>query len=208
MDLDGNGTIDFAITNRADGTVSSFLNNGAGVFAAAPGSPVAAGTTPTGIAAGDFNGDHKVDLAVSNDDADQATVLLGSGNGSFAKSASSPLAAGDAPDGDGKDDLAVGDFNDNAVTSLTSSSPRKLKLKYKDGAFQGKLTSPTASCAKKQRITVVSLEKKKDVKIGTGKTSKQGTFSIEAPDKPGTYIAETGDLRGCLPATSAPLKLK
>jgi hypothetical protein len=177
---------------------------------------VAAGRTPAAVTTGDFNGDRKVDLAVSNDDADQATVLLGAGNGSFTKSASSPLAAGDAPepiaaldlDGDGKDDLAVGDFNDNAVTSLTSSSPRKLKLKYKAGAFEGKVTSPTDSCAKKQRITVVRQEKKKDAKIGTDKTSKAGTFSIEAPDKPGTYVAETEDLRGCLPATSAPLKLK
>ncbi|HYA23574.1 MAG TPA: VCBS repeat-containing protein, partial [Terriglobales bacterium] len=43
----------------------------------------AAGTGPNSVATADFNGDGKLDLAVSNNGSNNLSVLLGNGNGTF-----------------------------------------------------------------------------------------------------------------------------
>src|SRR6516164_3126641 len=62
------------------------------------------GQTPLFMAVGDFNGDGKQDLAVTNLNSDTVSVLLGNGRGTF----QSPIdsAAGFNPGA-----IAVGDFN-------------------------------------------------------------------------------------------------
>src|SRR5712691_6010400 len=42
-----------------------------------------AGTLPVGIAAADFNGDGKIDLAVANSTSNNVSVFLNNGSGSF-----------------------------------------------------------------------------------------------------------------------------
>ena len=74
----------------------------------------------------DFNGDGKLDLAVSNYGSNNVTILLGNGLGGFTAAPVSPIAVGSVPDGlvtgdfngDGKPDLAVANENDNNVTVL------------------------------------------------------------------------------------------
>jgi hypothetical protein len=60
---------------------SVLLGNGNGTFGAP--TQVNVGSTPIGFAAGDFNGDGKIDLAVVDNPADQLSILLGNGNGTF-----------------------------------------------------------------------------------------------------------------------------
>lgn len=74
---------------------------------------VPAGHSPHSVAVGDFNEDGHLDLAVSNEQADQVSVLLGDGAGRFAPLTSfaggshgMAIAKGDF-DGDGHLDLAV-----------------------------------------------------------------------------------------------------
>jgi hypothetical protein len=128
-DFNGDGKPDLAIANWYDGTVTVLLGNGAGGFTAAPGSPFAASTAPTGIAVGDFNGDGHEDLAVTDNDNGQVMVWLGDGTGAFALhpaglhpgflAGSQPysVAVGDF-NGDGKPDLAVTDEGGATVTVL------------------------------------------------------------------------------------------
>jgi hypothetical protein len=82
-------------------------------FQAAQAYPV--GTAPTSVAAGDFNGDGKPDLAAANHGSNSVSILLGNGDGTFqaargfdagSSALSFGIAVGDF-NGDGKADVAV-----------------------------------------------------------------------------------------------------
>ncbi len=86
-----------------------------------------AGTAPSALIVGDFNGDGKRDLAVACAGSNQVRVLWGNGNGTFKEpldlevgSAPSALAALAAADfnGDGKPALAVANRDSNDVRVL------------------------------------------------------------------------------------------
>jgi len=69
------------------------------------------GTGPSSLTAADFNGDGKLDLAVSNAGANTVSVLLGNGDGTFA--AKVDYATGNLPMA-----AAVGDFNHDGIPDL------------------------------------------------------------------------------------------
>ncbi|MGB7283615.1 MAG: FG-GAP-like repeat-containing protein [Candidatus Acidiferrum sp.] len=83
-DLNLDGHPDLAIVNQTDNTVSVELGNGDGTFAAAQGSPLAAGQTPNAISIADFNGDGIPDIGVTDPTTDSVSVFLGLGQGVFA----------------------------------------------------------------------------------------------------------------------------
>jgi len=75
-DFLGNGKLDIAVANFGDGTVTLLLGNGDGTFTQATGSPFPVGNGPTAIAVADFNGDGKLDLAVTNSTDGTVSILL------------------------------------------------------------------------------------------------------------------------------------
>lgn len=75
-DFNNDGNLDLAVANYGDGTVSLLLGNGNGTFTQASGSPYAVGNGPYQIAAADFNGDGKLDLAVANLGDGTVSILL------------------------------------------------------------------------------------------------------------------------------------
>jgi hypothetical protein len=86
-----------------------------GVISVDPPTNVAVGTNPSGVAAGDFDGDGDRDLVTTIDGPDSVAVLLNDGSGAYALGPSSALPASSSPqdvvagllDGDLILDLAV-----------------------------------------------------------------------------------------------------
>lgn len=83
------------------------------------------GTTPLGVAAGDFDGNGIPDLCTANADSANVSILLGRGNGTFDDTLPRPtvetvpvaVATGDL-DGDGKIDIVAVDDFDNTLNAL------------------------------------------------------------------------------------------
>ena len=80
-----------------------------GGFAATAKIPVA--TNPSSVAVGDFNGDMKSDLAVSNVGNNSVSVLLGNGLGGFGSAVN--FSVGTTPRS-----VVVGDFNGDLKPDL------------------------------------------------------------------------------------------
>jgi len=88
-------------------------------FREAPGSPVQAGIgdAPVSVAAGDFNHDGILDLAVANSSDNSVSILLGRGDGTFAASAGSAFSTG----GNLTTAVAVGDFNNDGKLDVVAT---------------------------------------------------------------------------------------
>src|SRR5436190_603827 len=126
-DFDGDGKPDLAVANDSNNNISVFWGNGDGTFQQPPLIVPSGGALPNGVVVGDFDGDHKLDLAVANSgnpnlippDPGNVAVLLGNGDRTF--QAPQTYAVGHTPltvavgdfDGDRVPDLAVANFGDS-----------------------------------------------------------------------------------------------
>ena len=77
-DLNGNGSLDFVVSNGSAKTISVILNPTSTTPTV---TSYNLGAAPTGVVAADFNGDGTLDLAVST--ASGVTILMGDGHGNF-----------------------------------------------------------------------------------------------------------------------------
>jgi LPXTG-motif cell wall-anchored protein len=156
-DFNGDGKPDVMITMTSfstnAGAIYLFLGNGDGTLQ----SPVSIDTPPQawGLAAGDFNGDGKLDFAVTNNGSSNTTgavlVYLNQGSGAFAKPVSyaasmfpGPIVVADV-NKDGKPDLVVASEDNATITSSNPFGPHgtlNVLLGNGDGTFQTALSSP------------------------------------------------------------------
>jgi fibronectin type 3 domain-containing protein len=157
-DFDRDGKLDLAVTNQNDATVSILLGNGNGTFqlpaASYPAVPAnAAIKDVASVSVGDFNGDNKLDLAVTNPSNDTVSVLLGNGEGTFqAPVTYSTGNSGDHPaavsavdvNGDGKLDLAVTNLNAKNVVILLGNGNGTFTATAPVSATSGAQTGPSA----------------------------------------------------------------
>jgi len=109
-DFNHDGNLDVAVLGPLPDNLGLqiLLGNGDGTFR--EGAQYAVGEFANSITVGDFNGDHKLDLAVTNGTANQVHIFLGNGDGTFRSepplSISGPAAITTADvNGDGNSDL-------------------------------------------------------------------------------------------------------
>ena len=125
-DFNGDAKLDVAVVHYSSGNVVLMLGDGQGGLARGPGSPTGtSGSHPGPAAAGDFNRDGKLDLAVANESGN-VVVLAGDGAGRLSQAGASPfgltptaLGAGDF-NTDGALDVAVA--NTNGTVSILVGS--------------------------------------------------------------------------------------
>ena len=121
-DFNGDGKLDWAVSNGQDNSIWLYLGNGDGTSALPTILPTA-GIGPAWMVATDLNGDGKLDFVVAEVDSSTVGVFLGNGDGTFQAEArytvpAPPLfvLAGDFT-GDGKLDIAAG------MVGTTTSGP-------------------------------------------------------------------------------------
>jgi hypothetical protein len=132
-DFDGNQALDLAVALHNSYEAGVLTGQGDGTFDLMQTYPSGDGTSdPTGIAAGDFNGDDDLDLAVANKAIDNVSVLLGNGDGTFANKVD--FATANAPCA-----IIVRDFDKNDVQDLAvvadSGDAMSILLGNPDGTF-------------------------------------------------------------------------
>ncbi len=164
-DLNGDGNLDFAVTNKGDNSISFFKGDGTGKFTAFPASPFTlqnnstnSEKAPVALATANFKNTTlpnstapEVDLAIVNENSNNVAILLGSldtaGNVTFIEATSSPIAVGTTPvaiaagdlNTDGIPDLAVVNQADSTISIILGSTNADATFSFAPGsaAFRG-----------------------------------------------------------------------
>jgi len=133
-DLDGDGSLDLMIVNEDSLDLRIFMNKGDGSgkfrpFTEKPIVPLDQRASPSETT--DFNGDGKVDIVTANLDANNLSVLMGNGDGTFTES--QKIRVGEEPrgvavldaDGDGDVDIVNTNANSDNMSLLLNDGTGK-----------------------------------------------------------------------------------
>jgi hypothetical protein len=141
IDVDDDGHLDIVTTNQAARSVSALHGDGEGRFAPAPGSPFPVGRMPYITAAGDVDGDGRLDLAIPNARDGNVTILRGEADGSVSAAPGSPYSVEARPYFTGLADLN-GDSRLDLVTSHAEASLLSILIGDGAGGFVPATNSP------------------------------------------------------------------
>jgi phospholipase C len=114
-DYDQDGHLDVTEVNNTDLTLVALLGKGDGSFRTEGGTLPATGQNPVATAAGDFNKDGYLDVAVANEAGNTVSVFLGLGNGTFQYGQTYPSGTNPAA-------IATADLNGDAALDLVTSN--------------------------------------------------------------------------------------
>jgi hypothetical protein len=189
-DFDNNGTLDL-VTANSNGTVSVLLGNGDSSYR--PRTDLNVGADARTVAVGDFNGDGRLDMAVTQQLSHSVSVLLGHGDGTFgpprAFAASgqdfSPvsMAVGDV-NGDGRDDLVI-----NSTGGLdTTIAQLGVLLGNGDGTFRAPILSSPGTTGGDGDVTLADFNNdgRLDVAVG-GQASLPDGLTVNTGNGDGTF---------------------
>lgn len=174
--------------NKAD-TLNAMSAAGSGIsFVQPANTPVSIGMNPLSVATADFNLDGKPDMAAANEESNNLTIQLGTGNGSFHQAPGSPVMVGNEPvfiitgnfNQDSKPDLAVANFDSNSVTIL---------LGVGNGSFTALSPIPVGTKPISIAVADFNLDGKADLAVANGGSNN---LTILSGNGMGGFTATTG----------------
>ena len=153
-DFNRDGRPDLATGGTGSASIGILINdtkNGGGFLRRAD---IPVGGGPFDIAAGDLNGDERVDLVIANADSDAVTILFGRGDGSF--TGKRDIVVGGNPRG-----IAIADVTGDGRLDIlvTQYAADTWTLLIGDGAGGITPTTTFATAAKPQGIVVADLNR-------------------------------------------------
>ncbi len=152
-DLDGDGDRDLAVANETSGTVTVLYNNGAGVFPNADRKTFDVPGNPVSIAAGLFDGQPGVDLAVALQASNSVAVLSNDGTGEFPAASVFQTANGPSNlvvtnlDADNITDIITGNFGSDTVSVLTFTGGDEDGVRFAGAFAPDRVTGVTVNAS-------------------------------------------------------------
>src|SRR5580700_1442851 len=177
-DFNGDGITDLLVDDEDTAKLTVLLGKGDGTFTVGQSMPF----NTQSIAIADFNGDGKLDLALSG--SAQTSILLGNGDGTFTAApdqpqiGSSQVVATDF-NGDGKIDLAAS-ASDGAISILLGNG---------DGTFTAVSTFPTGSNAFSLAVGDFNGDGKPDIAVAGIANFPDHQVTIFTGNGDGTFAA-------------------
>ena len=193
-DLNGDVVPDVAIADRANGVVTVLLNrdDGTGALDLAGNYPSSdsTGDGPVGVATGDLDGDHVMDIVVANGPTSTVGVLLGQGAGTF-ELARTYATGGRRPENGVRLADLNGDENLDVVVANGDSDNVSILLGNGDGTLQTAMTYPTAG-GRPSGIAVADLNGDGRPDLVTGHSANPGMISVFLGEESGTLAPAVG----------------
>ncbi len=181
-DFNQDGKPDLVVANYSDSTLSVLLGNGDGTFTAAPGAPPATSAGPVAVATGDFSRDGRLDIVTVNALENDASTLLGNGDGTFTTELNG------ATTGTTPRSLAIGDFNADGKLDLAFVNQGNNNVSVLKGNGDGTFTKNRSPITGKAPSCLVTADFNGDGKLDLAVTNQtDNTVSILLGKGDGTF---------------------
>jgi hypothetical protein len=205
-DLNDDGHPDIAVANYGTSNVGIFIAYGNDSFTTQMTISTSGPSNPASVVVGDFNDDHRPDIAVANFLSGTLDIFLGYGNGTFFSETTYLIGINSQPYW-----VAVGDFNSDSRLDIVVANSLaynvSIFLGYGNGTFSTQITYSTGNDSQPYSVAVGDFnnDSRLDIVVansladnvgiflgyGDGTFSSQATYSTGSGS--GSYSIAVGD---------------